>query len=39
MISWQNNNYNKYDKRCHGRTTNAANMIKDTMTEQLIQQI
>ena len=35
----QNNQYKKYDKRCHDRTTDTANMIKDATTEQLIQQI
>lgn len=32
-MSWQNNWCNKYDKRCHDRTTDTTNMIKDAMAE------
>ena len=34
-----NNWYSEYDKRCHGRTTNTENVLKDVTVEQLIQQI
>ena len=39
QLAQQNNQYNKYDKGCHNRPTDIANIIKDAIAEQLIQQI